>query len=89
MTTKIKPAQELPWTTNHESVIYSQNKGSQRGAVAEYGYQQDAAYICHTANAYPKLVKALREAADNLAYRGGNERADAYLAILRELGELK
>ena len=38
-------------------------------------------------NAYPQLVQALREAADNLTYRGGNERAEAYRALLRSLGE--
>ena len=64
----MKPETPLPWTT--EDAILP-------------GTLQDAAYIAHAANAYPKLVEALREVI------AGRYEADASRAraLLRELGE--
>ena len=76
--TATKPATPLPWITDHSTVIYSTERGPHRGAVAEYGYQQDAAYIVTACNAYPRLlaereelVQALREACSQLAAVSG------------------
>ena len=79
----VKPATPLPWTTNNSEVIYSQERGGQKGAVAEYGYQRDAAYIVHACNAYPTMVEALRLVAARKAIKP--ETMAAFL--LRELGE--
>ena len=51
---------------------------------------QDAAYIAHAANAYPKLVEALRVIAAPFERADGNEFARAQeltRALLRSLGE--
>ncbi len=87
MSTNHKPATPLPW-----SVLIEDGANAICGRIDPVTGKaiprgRDVAYIAHAANAYPQLVRALREAADNLDYRGGKERADAYRAILRELGE--
>jgi hypothetical protein len=47
------------------------------------GRKMNAAYLAHAANAYPKLVEALREAYSINAKRS----VDRAYALLRELGE--
>ena len=57
------------------------------------GWWQDAAYIAHAANAYPLLVKALRElmlrcdGAEGVRADGSNIQTMAASALLHELGE--
>ena len=61
----------------------------QRRVDAEYKgafLEQDAAYIAHAANAYPRLVEALRGSVDADADTIYTDR-DARRALLRELGE--
>ncbi len=81
MTDDIKPASPLPWEWSdqgpnyEEALIYHSGRTDSRvdGAVADcvsdlYDYCQDAAYIVHTCNEYPRLraklkrVGALRDA---------------------------
>ena len=51
--------------------------------------KENAAYLAHAANAYPKLVAALRRILHNPnASIGGEIRAET-IGILRELGELE
>jgi hypothetical protein len=96
--TKHTPATPLPWKavgpkTAEQHVIMSATENV--GAFLRI----DADYAAHAANAYPKLVKALRELvaernsiAEELADRNGititdhGERERTY-ALLRELGE--
>lgn len=69
--TSNKPASPLPW--------------SEDMFVAAPIPDQDAAYIAHACNAYPKLVEALRI----IAHNGPDDDSPQTLAahILRELGE--
>ena len=81
MTTKHTPATPLPWETTsmvgdewHERVVRRGWPSSELRDL-DCGNHQDAAYIAHAANAYPKLVEALLESADD-ANRAGGSRAD-------------
>ena len=78
MTTNHTPATPLPWLNLSPGV----------GPRAK-----DVAYRIHAANAYPKLVEALRDCAEWLceAHQGSDqwERGHAARALLSELGESK
>lgn len=86
METKRKPATPLPWrseergATIHRQVVVS--KGLVCQVARRAGQVENAAYIAHAANAYPKLVVALREIADgrDLPMHEARE-------LLRNLGE--
>ena len=73
MTSKHSPATSLPWP----------------GLIPEPNFaRQDAAYIVHAANAYPKLVEAIKD--DLKSYLGDfpqDHPATKLRALLRELGE--
>lgn len=84
MNKKQKPSTSLPWEPiklpGHYGVVNEQDL-----RVCESQDSEDAAYIVHAANAYPKLVEALRN-----ALRGDKFKAIAELEaadLLRELGE--
>ena len=95
-TTKHKPATPLPWTL----VSWDANK---RTKIVEFAFrgdypvnlrglstgpeQRDAAYIAHAANAYPKLVEALRICAALVHSDGEPVCGQKVRALLRELGE--
>jgi hypothetical protein len=102
--TKIKPATSLPW---HEYEVAGINRW--RIANSEYTVasatstgvrerdEANASYIAHAANAYPKLVEALRLIRD-LTYtdaegpelRNQNARNHCRASdLLRELGEIE
>lgn len=98
MTTKHQPATPLPWTQpNRTSMKLHPVDGGGRHGFVVATQKQDAAYITHAANAYPKLVEALRDAIlrhQDMKHRLGGEIAssferanDARIALLRELGE--
>ena len=92
----IKPAAPLPYRCDsHPEEDFAEILSSNDGPVARTTHD-DAAYIVHACNAYPKLVEALRVAADQIAYLqeiSGNDKhgpLDALRdarALLRELGE--
>jgi hypothetical protein len=99
MTAKHSPATSLPWKLKQDkaapySGIYTET-GKQitheNGATSD----ENAAYIVHAANAYPKLVEALRETLrDRLTQAnlhqlppGIRARLESARALLRELGE--
>ncbi len=93
---KHKPATPLPWTVEHGNHVIGGNQERSRVAVgslsvAEYRVaDQNAAYIAHAANAYPRLVEALRELAE-ASGRGIEACVNAEAraeSLLRELGEL-
>jgi hypothetical protein len=95
MTAKHSPATSLPWA---EPVNYGASKfeiQGQNSRLATIDKLPDAAYIVHAANAYPKLVEALRETLrDRLTQAnlhqlppGIRARLEAARALLRELGE--
>jgi hypothetical protein len=76
MTAKHSPATSLPWP----------------GLIPEPNFApQDAVYIVHAANAYPKLVEALRVSlrVSSLPFDHADKRAnpERLRALLRELGE--
>ena len=89
---KHQPATPLPWHSNDRHVysggtdkthdpdfaVTHSTSGRWYRAVRK---PEDAAYIAHAANAYPKLVEALRD----LTGESGDYRAAE--ALLRELGE--
>lgn len=54
----MKPTTPLPWSVEKGDKIWSESDRSYP-ARAQYAHQ-DAAYIAHTANAYPKLVEELK-----------------------------
>jgi hypothetical protein len=98
--TKHTPATPLPWATRKpaKANIYTLTDNTAAIAMAthHHGTQkqfENAAYIAHACNSYPRLVEALRE---HIAYLGkdvpsydcGKRRSyDAARALLRELGE--
>ena len=70
MTAKHSPATSLPWP----------------GLIPEPNFaRQDAAYIVHAANAYPKLVKYIKQLTDPDCFKDVAE--EEARALLRELGE--
>ena len=91
MTAKHSPATSLPWA---EPVNYGASKFEIQGRdcrLATIDKLPDAAYIVHAANAYQKLVEALREISC-LDGRVIGVNRDEYAKkvaeeILRELGE--
>jgi hypothetical protein len=74
--TPLSPATALPWKCWQSLDDNSENVANRENAfVCEVGkiasdtdsdaIRADARYIVHAANAYPKLIEALREAAPN------------------------
>ena len=94
MTTNHKPATPLPWRDEEGDAggrhITADAKGDDAIACTydESDFAaaaQDAAYIAHAANAYPKLVEALHDVLRQVkAYEGQHDRLRD---LLRELGE--
>ena len=88
MTTNHKPATALPWTA------FANDVNGKADRVSGLSSHVDAAYITHSANAYPKLVEALRNLRaavqrgvfDDI---GPDIQPDSVAAdaLLRELGE--
>jgi hypothetical protein len=80
------PATKLPWDLNKEGNIVGDSlivAKMDRGHFMDR--EGDAAYIAHAANAYPKLVEALRNAIRSDKFKAIAEMEAA--ALLRELGE--
>ena len=83
----------------HGRMATSERKNATRVRVLDERSKQDAAYIAHAANSYPKLVNALRDCAnaiqeecnagdhDHPIIRDHARRKDKARALLRELGE--
>ena len=96
MTAKHSPATSLPWETtdtcsnNVFDVLRRASPSSIKKDIC-IGNAQDAAYIVHAANAYPKLIEALRVSlrVSSLPFDHADKRAnpERLRAILRELGE--
>lgn len=111
---KHQPATPLPWRSTHPMKLddSAPRHGLVRidaghfpsvAQMVEYDKRnavpvQDARYIAHAANAYPKLVEALRAASRELwqALGGGDDddcrtiadaRCKRFDSLLRELGE--
>ncbi len=99
----MKPATPLPWQQDDDTYILGPDgssvlaptlDGEDRGECYE---AQDAAYIVHACNAYPRLVEALGDILAVLSHDPDNARlaraiygngaADKARALLRELGE--
>lgn len=89
----MKPATPLPWAVRKEPDEPSKDGEYMQcwiePRIGEIYYttlrgQQDADYIVHACNAYPKLVEALREHAHR-----GTQRGDHAIDLLRSLGELE
>lgn len=97
MTIKHQPATPLPWTAYAmgDRIEVYQDDGQGNGDainVTTRDGQPNAAYIAHAANAYPKLVQALRDAAEAIqnpmgARRSKDGAAAAANALLKKLGE--
>ena len=92
MTTKHTPATPLPWRVSPaRPAEVQQQSGTYSIGLMGMDGAANAAYIAHAANAYPRLVDALRGliALDVVLGREFYDRqtvADAR-ALLRELGE--
>lgn len=103
MTTQTKPATPLPWKdgpvfqTDSRALFHTDETrpGKWQRRLDGKGYFEaaDAAYISHTANAYPRLVEALKhlfeDAAPDLEYTEKHGVLIEVRDLLRELGELK
>lgn len=107
LTARNQPATELPWKWGWNgdtcavwgaAIVLSGGELTAHGV--KRGKETNAAYIVHAANAYPRLVAALREASEQLKYaqRWAPTRAtdgviglmcNDYADLLRELGELE
>jgi len=94
--TKIKhaPATPLPWANqpgDDSSHGVLSNWRGEPFEVAANAAPTDAAYIAHAANAYPRLVEALREASVSINSKVvgyERERMNRWISLLRELGEV-
>jgi hypothetical protein len=81
----MKPATPLPWQANDRCI---DTMGTEQPALATLCHgspEQNADYIAHACNAYPKLVEALRNVMRSDKFKAAAE-FDARL-LLRELGE--
>ncbi len=91
----IKPATPLPWgkiTTPADVLLQSKYPDGSFSYVVNGGKAQEADfyYIANSANAYPKLVDALRDLVlmvNETTNRGNGKAAKSAAALLRELGE--
>jgi hypothetical protein len=93
MMTKAQPATPLPWHYDSETVDVITESGEfiatslqpDSGVATQWEYD-DAAYIAHAANAYPKLVETIVQ----LAYSDMSAAVmrNRLRSILRELGEV-
>jgi hypothetical protein len=80
---KHKPRTPLPWTFNkHSGYVFAQAEGQHTVVARADRSPGDTGYATHAANAYPKLVEALRACED-----GSLEGLMRAKALLRELGE--
>lgn len=93
-----KPATELPFASETRQFRINLVGGQRGRIIAATGRvdetaQDDMTYIAHAANAYPKLVKALRKVLDLADAHAGALKFDKTPvetdaeALLRELGE--
>lgn len=103
MTTKQKPARALPWKFSVAEdgdgtyrVTANDDLGSVLCDAPYYNIApdfQDASYLTHAVNAYPRLVEALRSADCQCSVRERDSghrtdcTAEPLRALLRELGE--
>ena len=81
------PTSNLPWSTGSINKTVADAGGEYVAETASVG---DAVYIAHAANAYPKLVEALRLAMRGLDPQDNANQGsvtDNLRALLRELGE--
>lgn len=76
MTAKHKPATALPW-----GALPYKSGDREREQIA-----QDDVYELHAANAYPKLVEAIKDSLHGHCDVGSQSSA-LFLRVLRELGE--
>ena len=91
----MKPATALPWTVLKAREDMSASIAELDGAYTnEPMHVNDAVYIAHACNAYPKLVAALLPLIEALAMDVPDhfadkhaEKVNAARALLRELGE--
>jgi hypothetical protein len=89
---KHQPATPLPWIVVKDgiyTVIDSKPPNAKRVGVMKYidaPADQNAAYVAHSANAYPKLIEALQRMARTPAAYPAADRAAAF-QLLGELGE--
>jgi hypothetical protein len=96
--TKHQPATPLPWQSledgrSHVKLVHvettSDNTAGAGLPVCSINRARigDAEYLTHAANAYPKLVEALRDTLEDRSQHLNRDQVDAILSLLRELGE--
>ncbi len=81
-----KPATPLPWDVIKLRKFYAMFNLRTATQLGKLPSGQDAAYIAHACNAYPRLVEALR-GMDPSAPLGNELTWEKARALLRELGE--
>lgn len=91
---KHKPATPLPWeTSTNQHQQWDVCAADAGDMVADLmgcdGQEQNAAYIAHAANAYPRLVVALQRIVNDGDALRGDEIAGWAAETLRELGEVQ
>lgn len=103
MKTNHQPATALPWhlgVKQAEQIVYDSTGWAVANATVYHGNAeraetvQNARYVAHAANAYPKLVEALRELRASCPAPKGIRQDFSYILrrevadkLLRELGE--
>jgi hypothetical protein len=87
MNTKAKPATPLPFSVERADRTHTNILGGRKAVVAciYSDEQQDAAYIAHAANSYPKLVEELKRRLEEMRLLIGSDVLSS--SLLRELGE--
>ena len=83
----MKPSTPLPWFNCSISWVQPGDKDSINSPQGNM--RGDSEYALHAANAYPRLVEALRFVVTHNAPLNPLNPVDNAKAILRELGELK
>ena len=92
MSTKHTPATPLPWVHINGSVV---GQPAKRSGYSDKDRARDDSYRAHAANAYPKLVEALRDlmlrcdGEEGVRADGSNIQTMAASALLQSLGELE
>lgn len=79
-----QPVSTLPWSTGSIDKVI---RDSTKEHLADTAAIADAAYIVHSANAYPKMVMWLRNVAEVLEQHKAIGTASDVRALLRDLGE--
>ncbi len=85
---KHQPATPLPWVAEGHHVTNADPNTTMYIVVKRASPRENAAYLAHAANAYPRLVESLAAIAGQEGPGTYTPEGSAARALLNELGEL-